>query len=120
MTDQGFRLIAFIWISSTTLIWCKVMIDQYRLLKLYRKRINHTYAVLFWEAPGVDYPEPKSNEDEYFKDLYRQIRIIFMKYPDHPDLRERAHAVKLGMILALVTGIGGFLLIGALVFLSGQ
>jgi hypothetical protein len=119
MTSTEFQLLAFFWMACVAVSWIKVMLDNYKLMKLYRQEVNPPFPVLFGEFPREDYP---ADHDKDFYNSWAQMKrtlgITFSRHQKHPNLAKAAKKVRQGMVITLVIALGGFALLGISVWLS--
>ena len=123
LTEESFKLLAFIWIGSVATTGFKMLFDQLTLLKSYRKEINPPYAILPFEIPGVDFPYPHSKKEidqNFTKTSLIQLKIPFSKHPTSPNIAKLAKRVRFDLLLSLIIAVGGFTLMSLLVLLKLQ
>lgn len=121
MTSTEFQLLAFFWMACVAVSWIKVILDNNKLMKLYRKEVNPPFPVRFGEFPREDYPADDDKDFyNYWAQMKRILGITFSKHQQHPNLAKAAKKVRKGMVVTLVVLFGGFALIGASVWLSNH
>jgi len=105
-------------ISLLTVVWVKVMIDQRRLLKVYRKIVNPPFPMSNSEITssllGVNGKSVKEDITEVLSG-FESIAVPFMKFPRGSELYGLARLVKLDLLLTLGVFFGVIMIFAALV-----
>jgi hypothetical protein len=94
----------FGWMAVILIAICKTMLDQYTLLRQYRKQVNPSYPIV----PGE---KPDSADPLGLTTGMRWINIMFSKHPKHPELAKQAKKVRLEFFSTLSLMVGGFILL---------
>jgi hypothetical protein len=108
-----------VWFGTVFSIAAIMTVNQFKLLRLYRRLINPPYPI----APGDKARQysahlPVSTQDPLGLSItWRFLRVAFEKYPDHLDLAKQARKVRLELAMVFAVAIIGFLAIVALIFI---
>ena len=114
------KFLVFAWLAGVVLAGLKMVIDQYKLLKLYRTQVNPPCPILPGEVSNMFEKTGDPKKTERFVDskdplqlkiTSRRFRIAFSKHNDHPDVARLARLVRADFYTALGVGFGGFGLI---------
>jgi hypothetical protein len=119
---DSFNVLGFIWIGSVMVMGIKMLFDQFKLLKLVRKKIDPPYALVPGESQ-TDFSDREGfpGDDDPFgiKASGRYSKFMFTTFSDE-ELARQARKVRVDFLLAIAVGISGFIFIAIFIFLRNN